>query len=222
MNDGKEAGPNTESQTFGFVDLAGFTALTEAHGDADALILLERFVELTENAVAGYGTVVKTIGDAVMLRFSSPTPALQAMSRLIADVGAEQGFPVLRAGLHHGPAIARGPDFFGATVNLAARITGEAHGSQLLATAIVAIAADELGMEAIDLGEFRLRNLIDAVRLFEIVLVPSEVPNATDPVCRMRVEHRYAVGRIRHAGDDYWFCSLKCVAAFAAAPGKYV
>lgn len=185
--------------------------------------LVERFVEIAEEAVAGYGTVVKTIGDAVMLRFSSPTPAVQAVSRLFSDVANEQGgFPDLRAGLHHGTAIARGTEFFGGTVNLAARIAGEAHGRQLLATSMVATAAEEFGIAVVDLGEFRIRNLVDPVRLCDVVLEPADVLSATDPVCRMRLERRHAVGGLRYDGIDYWLCSLKCVGAFAAAPSSYV
>ena len=53
-------------RTFAFVDLAGFTALTEAHGDEEAVATLSRFRAMTSRALDGRGVLVKTIGDAVM------------------------------------------------------------------------------------------------------------------------------------------------------------
>ena len=223
MNTERSHVDDETAHTFGFVDLAGFTALTEVHGDADAVVLIQRFIELAEATLADdTGTLVKTIGDAVMLRFATPTEALAAMQQLFADVAAEPDFPALRAGLNHGPAIALGGDFFGSTVNLAARIAGEARGGQLLAALIVAEAAEDVGLEIIDLGDFHLRNLVEPVRLYEVVLGPPIAPTAIDPVCRMTVDPHQAIGRIHHAGVDYWLCSLKCAAAFTAAPEAYV
>ncbi len=92
--------------TFGFVDLAGFTALTEAHGDADAVAMLERFEATTTASLGDTGRLVKTIGDAVLLAFDEPTAAVTAVVSLFA---AMQGtdLPVARGGLHHGAAVER-------------------------------------------------------------------------------------------------------------------
>ena len=59
-------------RTFAFVDISGFTALTEAHGDEEAVATLARFREITHAALAPSDILVKTIGDAVMLAFSQP------------------------------------------------------------------------------------------------------------------------------------------------------
>lgn len=207
--------------TFGFVDLAGFTALTEAHGDSEAVALLDRFEAITTAALGTGDRLVKTIGDAVMVAFANPAAAIVAVSRLFAAAIAEPGLPVLRAGLHHGSAIERSGDYFGASVNLAARVAGQAHGGQVLATIEVADAARLSGVTVVDLGSFELRNIAQPVELFELEVCPAAAGTAVDPVCRMQVARAGAAGRLRHCDRDYWFCSLRCVAAFAADPDRH-
>ncbi len=208
--------------TFAFIDLAGFTALTEAHGDEEAVDLLERFVDLAEGAVVDRGRFVKSIGDAVMLTFPAPEPALDATGDLFAACSEQVGFPAFRAGLHHGDAVERGGDWFGATVNLAARVAAQAHGGQVLATDVVARAAVAAGVPVVDLGSFELRHITQPVELFEVRVCPGVAGGAVDPVCHMRVERDSAAGRLRHDDTDYWFCSLACAQGFAAAPDRYV
>jgi class 3 adenylate cyclase len=209
-------------RTVAFVDLAGFTALTEAHGDADAVKLVERFVELARDAVAERGEMVKSIGDAVMLAFAERTDALDAVGVLFEACFVESGFPVPRAGMHHGPVVARSGDLFGGTVNLAARVAGHASGGQILATSVVAEVARDHGLRAVELGSFELRNLAEPVSLHEIDT--GAVPHGAviDPVCRMRVDRDKATGRLRHDDSEYWFCSLRCAGLFSAAPDRYV
>jgi adenylate cyclase len=203
--------------TFGFVDLAGFTALTEAHGDTEAVALLERFEAITMGALGPDDELVKTIGDAVMLVFRDPAAAVMAVGRVFGAL-AEAGLPIGRAGLHHGPAIKRGEDYLGASVNLTARVAGQAHGGQLLATTEVAEVARGLGVTVVDLGCFELRNIAEPVELFELEVCPAAAGNAIDPVCRMQVARAEAAGRLRHRDRDHWFCSLRCAGAFAADP----
>jgi len=132
------------------------------------------------------------------------------------------GFPLLRAGAHHGPAVHRDGDYLGAAVNLAARVAGLAGGGQVLATAAVADAARARGIEVSGLGSRRLRNLAQPVELFEIVLSGEERSGTIDPVCRMRVEPEHAPGSLSHVGQRFWFCSASCVAAFATDPDRYL
>jgi adenylate cyclase len=208
-------------RTFAFVDLAGFTALTEAHGDATAVDLVGRFVALAAEAVDGRGEVVKSIGDAVMLSFGDPANALAATQRLVMWSQGSDGFPMLRAGLHDGPALARSGDWFGATVNLAARLAGRARGGQTLGTARIAESARDQGLGVVGLGSVELRNVARPVELFEISLLASAPPPPVDPVCRMALDRDRAQGWLRHHDHDFWFCSIECAAAFAAAPDRY-
>ena len=207
--------------TFGFVDLAGFTALTEAHGDGEALAMLERFEAMTTASLGDSGRLVKTIGDAVMLAFDEPTAAVTTVVSLF---GAMQGtdLPVARAGLHHGLAVERDGDYFGAAVNLSARIAGHAHGGQVLVTSAVAEAARAGGVSVAELGCFDLRNIADPVELFHLQVDSDSGVTAIDPVCRMQVSRDSAAGRLRHRHRDYWFCSFRCVSIFTADPDRVV
>lgn len=208
-------------QTVIFVDLAGFTALTEAHGDEEAAALAGRFEDLARAGLGEGDRLVKTIGDAVMLASPTPEGGLALVGRLLDSCLREPGFPVARAGLHAGPVVERGDDLFGTTVNLAARVTGQAFGGQVLGTTPVADAARRQGLAVVELGSFSLRNVSQEVELFEVVLSRPPGSVGIDPVCRMQVERSAAAGRLRHEDRDYWFCSLGCAAAFAADPARY-
>ncbi len=207
--------------TFAFVDLAGFTALTEAHGDTDAAALIERFEQLTRDSLTGGGHLVKTIGDAVMLVFATSDAALDGVAHLVQACVAEPGFPLPRAGLHQGTAIERDGDYIGGSVNLAARVAGQAHGGQVVATEAIAQAARQQDIRVVELGAFDLRNLSAPVELFELELCPIAAGSVVDPVCRMQWQRADAIGRLRHHDHDYWFCSLACAARFANDPDHY-
>jgi adenylate cyclase len=147
--------------------------------------------------------------------------ALGAVAALVASCASATGFPLPRAGAHHGSAVARGDDYLGGAVNLAARVTGHASGGQVLATAVVADAARAMALDVMELGAHRLRNVSQPVELFEVRLGVCEASDTVDPVCRMRVEREDAAGSSRYLGQEYWFCSLACVAAFASDPNSY-
>jgi class 3 adenylate cyclase/YHS domain-containing protein len=207
--------------TFCFVDLAGFSALTEAHGDEAAADLALRFTGLVTETLAGHGRLVKTIGDAALVVSPSPPPAIRFVSGLWRRAAEEPDFPVLRAGLHHGEAVERGDDVFGSAVNLAARVAAEARGGQVLATARVGDAARSGGVSVTPLGTVTLRNVRQPVELFQLDFGLGGMPEVIDPVCRMRIASDSAPARLHLDGIDYWFCSARCLGLFAADPGAY-
>ncbi len=210
-------------RTIVFVDLAGFTALTEAHGDDAAVDLLDTFAAAAVEAVADTtAEFVKTIGDAVMLAAPSPGVGLDAARSMFEACYASDAFPEPRAGLHHGPVVARDGDYFGATVNLAARVASRAGGGQTLATADVARAARDAGLDTVELGAHQLRNIRQPVELWAVELCTTHFDFSIDPVCRMRVSSLAAVARVRHAGRELWLCSLDCLRAFAADPDHFL
>src|SRR5262249_44943725 len=199
-----------------------FSALTEAHGDLDAVDLLDRFIGLAREALSAGDELVKSIGDAVMLASPGPAAAVAALAGLWERCSETSGFLLPRAGAHHGPAISRDGDYLGATVNLAARVAGHAGGGQILVTSGVARAASDTGFEVARLGPHRLHNVTAPVELFEIRFDASDPPGTIDPVCRMRVEPHLAAGALCHEGQRFWVCSMPCAAAFAADPGRYL
>jgi len=215
-------GSPAHERTFAFVDLAGFTALTEAHGDEEAVSQVERFVVLTRQSLGHRDQLVKCLGDAVMLCFHSPEEALVSLQQLLSACAAEPRLPIPRAGVHHGLALERQSDWFGATVNLAARVAGQAQGGQTLATGAVASAARMKTLQVTELGRFSLRNIAQPVELFDLQLVPPTESASVDPVCRMQIRHASAAGRLRYDGRDYWFCSFECIGAFTESPGRHI
>jgi adenylate cyclase len=216
-------GAQRVERTIAFVDLAGFTALTEAHGDTTALDLVDAFVGAARESVEAAGAeLVKTIGDAVMLAAADPGSGLVAVRSVFEACYEIDAFPDPRGGLHHGPVLSRAGDYFGATVNLAARVAGRAGTGEVLGTERVAAAAQTMGVETVDLGAHALRNVADPVPLWAIELCPFHLDVSVDPVCRMRVRCHAAVARIRYDGVEHWLCSLECARAFVAEPDRYL
>ncbi len=203
--------------TFCFVDLAGFSALTETHGDIAGADLAQRFAAITEAALGGEAKLIDTIGDAVFLASEAPNRMLHVVSRLWEAAEAESEFPAMRAGLHHGEAVLRGSRWFGTSVNLAARVAALAAGGRVLATARVAAAARAEGILVEPLGLVAVKNIRERIEIFSLAIGAAS-GTAIDPVCRMRVRPGAAAGHLRFGERDFWFCSLRCAAEFATNP----
>ncbi|MGH8800126.1 MAG: YHS domain-containing protein [Casimicrobiaceae bacterium] len=211
--------------TFCFVDIAGYTALTDAHGEHAAADLVDEFAELVRTTVAPLGQLQSLTGDCAFLVFPDPVAATNAMSGLYTAIADRRHFPVVRAGMHHGGALLRGNRHFGSTVNLAARVAAQATGGQVLCTQQVAdvlIEAQTPEVEVSHRGAFLLRNLPHPVDLYELVLAGCARDYAIDPVCKMQVDKRRAAGDLHFENRTYWFCSLSCVERFARQPASYV
>ncbi len=201
-------------RTVSFIDLAGYTIATAAHGDETAADLADRLAELTTISLGIGDQLVKGLGDAVMLVSEDPQNALALTGRICRLADDEPAFPLLRVGLHHGPTVERNNDWFGTTVNLAARIAALAGPGQVLGTAEIANAAIDAGMTVQQLGPTALRGSSEPMDVYSIIAC-ADVPDRTlDPICRMAVERSFAVATRSVGGVDYRFCSIDCVAAF--------
>jgi class 3 adenylate cyclase len=211
--------------TFVFADIAGFTALTEAHGDEEAVKLVEELSEGVEAELpAIQGEYVKTIGDALMLRIPAPGDAVLLALRIANDLLSAHGAPSVRVGLHHGPAVERKGDYFGASVNLAARVSALASGGEVLLTGQTAALAPDLeGVLYESRGRQTLRNVAEPLEIFAALRVgeAAEGRLPVDPVCRMVVDPDRAAGRLLHDGSTYFFCSLSCAGEFARQPERF-
>ena len=213
------------THTFLFADMAGFTALTEAHGDEEATELAGDFFACVRQLLPEYrGEEIKTIGDAVMLRCEEPQAAVELGLRIVDEIGARPKFPVVRVGIHTGPAIERNGDWFGASVNLAARVSGRAAGGEVLVTEATRKASSELhGIEFRHHGAQRFKNVNRPVEVYRAAPEGEQEEGLPiDPVCRMAVDPGHDAGALTYDGIKYHFCSLECVRAFVAAPEDYV
>src|SRR6202142_812462 len=171
------------SLTFLFTDLKGSTALYERVGDLAAFDLVRaHFHALLEIIASEKGAVVKTIGDAVMATFIRPEHAIVAGLRMRAAMDAlnvERGRNdlVVKIGIHEGPCLAvmlnERQDYFGQTVNIAARVQGLATSQAIHVTGPVidapAVAAI-LDREAITpiQKQAALRGIADKIVVYEI------------------------------------------------------
>jgi adenylate cyclase len=150
-----------------FLDLVGYTRLTEERGDDAAAALAEALAELVYRSAGEHGGVpVKWLGDGVMLHYREPAGAVLSALALVAQL-PEAGLPPAHAGVAAGPVVVQGGDYFGRTVNLAARIAAQATAGQVLVSQAVADAAPPVGVRFRELGELRLKGIADPVRLLE-------------------------------------------------------
>ena len=162
-----------------FTDLKGSTALYERIGDLKAFSLVQQhFERLLHVVVSNNGAVIKTIGDAVMAAFEGPADAVRsgiAMREEIRSFNAlRQGQDiVLKVGIHRGPSIAvtlnERLDYFGQTVNIAARVQGQANGDEICMSRDVVDApgvADLLSPFAISQQDIMLKGIERPVIVF--------------------------------------------------------
>jgi class 3 adenylate cyclase len=171
------------SLTFLFTDLRGSTALYDRVGDLAAYDLVrEHFRVLNEIVAAEAGAVVKTIGDAVMATFPTPDRAVAAALRMrdaVHALGEKHGTEelLLKIGIHEGPCLAVSlndqQDYFGQTVNIAARVQGLAASRSIFATGKV--VEDALTTKLLDASGVKpiaqrqaLRGITDELVLYEL------------------------------------------------------
>jgi len=204
--------------TFCFVDLAGFTALTEAQGDDDAADVATRFADIARASLGPADCLIKTIGDAVFIMSPTATSGIALVERMLMRACSQASFPSLRAGLHFGEAVQRDNDVFGAAVNLAARVAAEAYAGEVICTQVIADEARDQDIPIVELGPVPLKNVRRSIELFSLALMVGDNATPLDPVCHSPVDRRSAAGRLRYSNVEYWFCSLTCAAAFASNP----
>ncbi|MDX6663312.1 MAG: adenylate cyclase [Solirubrobacterales bacterium] len=149
-----------------FVDLTGFTRYTEEEGDEEAIDLVERFVDSVEATLPAESTIVKTIGDEVMIVSRDPVTLTEWA---VGFLGLFQERPRPRVGLHYGSAVYRDGDYFGSEVNLAHRVVNRALGGEVLVTKPVrdAIKRSEF-LDFDPIGEVSLKGFPAPVELYVV------------------------------------------------------
>jgi adenylate cyclase len=152
--------------TLCFIDLTGFTRYTEEEGDMEALDVVENFVETVESTLPREATIVKTIGDEVMV----VSPDAASLTEWAVDfLGGFPQRPRPRVGIHCGEAVYRDGDYFGSQVNLAHRVVNRALAGEVLVTDRVAEAIAgraRLGLEPI--GQVSLKGFPAPTDLFVV------------------------------------------------------
>jgi adenylate cyclase len=173
--------------TFLFTDLVGFTALAAAQGDDRAADVALEFYERVRALLARRrAEEVKAIGDALMLRCDDAREAVALGLEIVESLERVHGFPPVRVGIHSGPAVCRAGDWYGTTVNVAARLCAAAAGGEVLVSDSTADAAGRVHGALV--GERRLhwlKNVIDPVGARVAVRRPCPLRDGA-PLRRLR------------------------------------
>ena len=148
-----------------FLDITGYTRLTQERGDAAAADLANNLARLVERTSLRHaGRPVKWLGDGVMLFFPKPGPGVVAALEMVAGV-AEAGLPPAHVGLHAGPVIFQEGDYYGQTVNVASRIAEYARPGEVLVSQEVVDAASQSDVAFREIGPVELKGVGGAMRL---------------------------------------------------------
>jgi len=149
-----------------FLDLTGYTRLTEERGDAAAAELAARLAGLVRRSALEHdGTPVKWLGDGVMFYFRAPGAAVVAAVEMVEVVG-RQGLPPAHVGIHAGPVVVQDGDYFGRTVNLAARMAEYARPGEVVVSQEVVDATQGGPVTFTEIGPVELKGVPGTLRLY--------------------------------------------------------
>jgi adenylate cyclase len=152
--------------TICFLDITGYTRLTQEQGDKAAAELAEKLARLVKRASVKHGgRPVKWLGDGVMFWFRDPGPGVVAALEMVDGI-REAGLPPAHVGVHSGPVVIQEGDYYGQTVNLAARIADYARAGEVLVTVPVRDASAEVAVRFSDIGAVELKGVTGTVNLF--------------------------------------------------------
>ena len=163
--------------TFVFADLVGFTSLSERCGDEAAARLAAEFRRSLSSLCRQHGAwQVKSMGDGAMVWAPDPGCAVELAVRAVHELGGRPDLLPVRVGAHTGPAIRRGGDWYGAAVNVAARLVKEAEPNEALISRSTRMGVR--GKERWPLkygGELTLRGVRHPIAVWRL---PGQAPRA--------------------------------------------
>jgi adenylate cyclase len=148
-----------------FLDITGYTRLTQERGDDAAAELAATVARLVQrSSVQHGGRPIKWLGDGVMFYFADPGHGTRSALQMVDGLAAA-GLPPAHVGLHSGPVLFQEGDYFGQTVNVSARIAEYARQGEVLVSQAVADASQEQGLAFGDIGPVELKGVSGTVHL---------------------------------------------------------
>lgn len=185
------AGQNVEVSIL-FADVCGSTRLYETLGDQRAQAVIGECIMFMLDVVERHrGTLIKTIGDEVMVRFDDPNDGIRAAMEIQEENESGRQYAgqriSLRAGIHHGPAILDDGDVFGDAVNVAARMAGIAKASQIITTGdTVEHLDDELQEMAREFDRTTVKGKTEVLTICEMLWEADDVTTMNVPSTTQR------------------------------------
>jgi adenylate cyclase len=211
-------------RSFAFVDVSGFTALTEHEGDEHAVDVLTAFRALLRDICARRGVrIAKWLGDGVMLVCVETRPLLATIIELHHVIGqiSNPGQVIsIRSGVTSGDVILmEGDDYIGHCVNVAARLCDLAQGGEALAAPSVMEELPRWGAAVVQ-RDIALRGVEKPVSASSIAMaVPGpEVAHVLDPICGLPMTERTAEARAEGGRGEVLFCSPGCLDTWQRRP----
>jgi adenylate cyclase len=199
-------------------DLSGYSALTETHGSFTAADLIDKYMSLAENCLVGDCMIHQQTGDEIMFISDSPDVMLATAKQLAANTAKVEYFLQVHGGLHYGPVLKRGTNYFGSTVNLTARIAAKAAaGTFYCSTEFNNSITDESICIFQPRGNHSFKNISEEKELFELD-IDKMSSSFIDPVCRMLILQ--PANAFRHPNEEIYFCSSKCLNAYQENQAK--
>ena len=210
-------------RNFAFVDVSGFTALTELEGDERAVDVLTAFRALLRDICSRRGVrIAKWLGDGVMLVCVDTRPLLETILELHHVVGEISG-PVqtvsIRSGITSGDVILmEGDDYVGHCVNVAARLCDLAPGGEALADPSVLPHLPNWGVAHAE-THVALKGVENPVQASSIRMAPPGEDGSFDPICGLPMSHDTAE-EVAHdvRGTAVLFCSAGCLDTWRRRP----
>lgn len=148
-----------------FLDLTGYTRLTEEHGDDAAADLASRLGKVVRRSSASHGgKPIKWLGDGVMFFFRDPGAGVESALEMVEEAG-HAGLPPAHVGLHAGPVLFQQGDYFGQTVNVASRIADYARPGEVLVSQAVVDHAEGAGASFAEIGPVELKGVSGPIHL---------------------------------------------------------
>jgi adenylate cyclase len=148
-----------------FLDITGYTRLTQERGDQAAAELASQLSRLVQRTSLEYGgRPIKWLGDGVMFFFKDPGPGVVAALEMVAGV-VDAGLPPAHVGLHAGPVLFQEGDYYGQTVNVASRIAEYARPGEVLVSQEVVDASQAAQASFTDIGPVELKGVSGVMRL---------------------------------------------------------
>jgi adenylate cyclase len=194
-------------------DLSGYTALTETHGASSAADLVDKYVEIVNNSLAGESHLHERVGDEVMIVSNSADDLLATAVVMLQRAFREYNFLHIHGALHYGKILKRNNNLFGSALNLTSRIVAKAPPGVFLCSKDFLNAVAEKNSHSFrSFGTYSFKNVSEDSEVFEIAI---ERPESLyiDPVCRMLLTE--PGNRISHPiQTDLFFCSTHCLEIF--------